>query len=228
MRWCLFPTLLAISPDQKDIFLHELDEYYVLRKRVLIDQRGWGLKAHKGRERDPFDHDQAHYLLYIVKNKVWAGVRLMPTTGPNLTMDVFAHLIEASCNFHATVNVWEVSRFVTESGGGCPHGLIRKATFMLFMGVIEYGILHNLHSILATTDIRLERILRMCQWELKRLGGLEKIGNTFVVSGLLEISERIRHKVYQNTGMSPIVFCREALQNKCLLSLAPFKEEGVN
>lgn len=204
--------LYVVSPDKRKIFDQELENYFRLRKRVLIDQRGWDLKSEDGKEIDQFDHDQAHYLIYKCPetDRVCAGVRLTPSTAPNLTLDIFPHLIDPKRGFSPSPDVWESSRFVTESlETKSQKGMIREATFILFIGMIEYGLRHNLQLFLTMTEVRLERIGKMNQWYLQRLGEVEKVGNTFAVSGLLEVSEEIRQKMRRNSGILRNIFWDE-------------------
>jgi acyl homoserine lactone synthase len=206
-------VLYIVNPDNREVFREDLDAYFRLRKRVLIDQKGWDLKSENGKEMDQFDHDQAHYLIYksAGKDTVSAGVRLTPTLAQNLTLDIFSHMIDSRQGFLASPKVWESSRFVAETLETTSQiNLIKEATFMLFIGMIEYGLRHNFHSILTMTEVRLERIGRMYQWYLKRLGGVEKVGNTYAVTGLLEVSEAMREKMRKNSNIFKDVFWNES------------------
>jgi N-acyl-L-homoserine lactone synthetase len=201
--------LRVVSPDKRGVFKDDLENYFRLRKTVLIDERGWDLKSKDGKEIDQFDHDQAHYLIYkdIKTEEVLAGVRLTPSMAPNLTVDLFSHLIDSQNGFSPSPQIWESSRFVTKSVKAPGRkGLIKEATLILFIGMIEYGLRHHLRALLMLTEIRLERIGKMAQWHLQRLGDVEKVGNTYAVSGLAEVSERIREKVRANAGILGNVF----------------------
>ena len=186
--------LRIISPENRKFFSQDLDDYFRLRKKILIDQLGWDLKSIEGKEMDQFDHDQAHYLIYKLPKTgtIAGGVRLTPSTVPNLTLDVFANLIDPQKGFSPSSDVWECSRFVIDSMKiETQESLIKEATLVLFIGMIEYGLSHKIHAYIATTEIRLERIIRMARWNFERLGRVEKVGNTLAVSGILEVSGRI-------------------------------------
>lgn len=210
-------VLYVVSPEKRQVFVKELGEYFKLRKRVLIDQRGWDLKSDNGKETDSFDHEQAHYLIYKSPHtgEVSAGVRLTPTTAPNLTTDLFSNLIDPSKGFCRSINVWECSRLVTEP---CktrePKRLIREATSVLFIGMIEYGLRLHYRQLLTMTEVRLERIGRLNAWCLQRLGKVEQVGNTKAVTGLLEVSQNIRAKMRKKSGISRNIFWDEGEGNK--------------
>lgn len=204
--------LYIVSPENREVYGKELEEYFKLRKRVLIDQRGWDLKSEDGKETDTFDHEQAHYLLYKSPHTgdISAGVRLTPTTAPNLTTDVFSNLIDPKKGFSRSTKVWECSRLVTEP---CPiktpRKLTREATSVLFIGMIEYGLRLHYKQLLTMTEVRLERIGKLNEWHLQRLGNVEQVGSTRAVTGLLEVSQKIRARMRKKSGISKKIFCDE-------------------
>ncbi|MBM3468726.1 MAG: GNAT family N-acetyltransferase [Alphaproteobacteria bacterium] len=201
--------LHIVSPASQDFYQKDLEDFFKLRKKILIDERGWNLTAEKEQEIDQFDHDQAHYLLYKPDEKgaVIGGVRLTPTLVPNLTMNIFSSLIKPERGFAPSQRIWESSRFVTASINCDKHkGIIKKATAELFVGMIEYSLLHGLESLLMLTEIRLERIGRMLQWHLDRLGDVSRVGNTLAVTGLAEISEAVLRRVRRNGGIHHEIF----------------------
>jgi N-acyl-L-homoserine lactone synthetase len=204
--------LCIVSPDKRDLYEEELEDFFRLRKSVLIDQRGWDLKSKDGMEIDQYDHDQAHYLIYKdpESGDILGGVRLTPTLAPNLTLHTFSHMIDPKMGFIPSDLVWESSRFVTAYGQKtCQKGILREITLTLFIGMIEYGLMQNIHSLLTMTEIRLERIGRMAQWHLQRLGNVEPVGNTFAVVGLIEISGAVRRRMRENCGIWRPVFWGE-------------------
>ncbi len=148
--------LYIVAPDNKKLFRQELEGYFKLRKRVLIDQLGWDLKSVDGKETDQFDHDQAHYLIYKTPGigQIAGGVRLTPSTVPNLTMDIFSNLIDSKKEFTPSNRIWESSRFVTESvKATAQKSMIREATLMLFIGMLDYGLSHNPSTPHKTTPL---------------------------------------------------------------------------
>lgn len=191
-------NLCIVSPQSREHYGAELKQYFILRKQVLIDQRGWDLKSIGDQEIDQFDHEYAHYLLYKddKTGRVLGGVRLTPSLAPNLTMNIFAHLIDSQLGFCVNPHVWESSRYVTTSVEKATHkGLIRNITLQLFVGMIEYSLRMNVYALLTLTEVRLERIGRMVGWPLRRLGRIEYLGDTHAVVGLVETNEIIKRQV---------------------------------
>ena len=81
------------------------------RGSQFIDQLGWELTTdEKGRELDEYDGFNPLYLILTdgAGDHV-ASTRLMPTTGPNMAADHFAHLTDGVAISSATI--WETTRF---------------------------------------------------------------------------------------------------------------------
>lgn len=200
LSWKNF-MLYRIAPSSQRFFMKELEEYFKLRKSVLVDECGWDLPVESEKEQDSFDHDQAHYLLYKdpQQGQIVGGVRLIPSVDPNLTCDIFPSLIDVKKKFVPSPRIWEGSRLVVKS----TEKTFLQETFMtrtmahLLMGIIDYGLAQEFHKLLVMTDVRLERMSAMVQWPLLRLGNVQKVGNAQAVVGLLEISLKVREKIHR-------------------------------
>jgi acyl homoserine lactone synthase len=161
-----------------------------LRGRVFKDRLGWDVSVSDGLEIDQYDTFKPTYLLALEQDIVVGCVRLLPTTGCNMLADTFPVLLDGN-PAPKTTAIWESSRFCvdTESAAATAENGLRKATFLLFAAMIEWGQQHNLQAIATVTDLRMERILRRAGWRLDRLGTPRQIGTTNAVAGLLPISE---------------------------------------
>ena len=160
-----------------------------LRGRVFKDRLGWDVSVSDGLEIDQYDTFKPTYLLALEQNVVVGCVRLLPTTGRNMLADTFPVLLDGNPAPRTTA-IWESSRFCvdTESAAATAENGLRKATFLLFAAMIEWGQQHNLQAIATVTDLRMERILRRAGWRLDRLGTPRQIGPTKAVAGLLPIT----------------------------------------
>lgn len=222
--------IYVVMPTNKHLYQSELIEFFKLRKQILIDQRKWDLKSYNDMEIDQFDHNHAHYLLYksFDTGTILGGVRLTPSIAPNLTMDIFSHLIDSQHGFCRSPYVWESSRYVTAAcEKTLQKGIIREITLILFIGMIEYCLQRNVHALVMLTEIRLERIGQMVGWHLNRLGNVERVGNTYAVTGLAGISESIRKRVREIAGISRPVFLPEPRIGR-LYSTSIDKNTGAN
>lgn len=164
-----------------------MDSFYRLRKRVFIDRLKWDIPTDGIREIDQFDHEDAHYLLLKGQNnEVFGGARLTDYKKPNLTKDIFPHLIEKPLD--AGKKILEVSRFAVEA---CEETIkvIRKATLDLFIEIHKTALKKSIDQIIITCEVRLERLLRMVGWPLTRLGSPVEMDGTYVIVGVLPVHQ---------------------------------------
>ncbi|MGY3506678.1 MULTISPECIES: acyl-homoserine-lactone synthase [unclassified Bradyrhizobium] len=160
-----------------------------LRGRVCKDRLDWDVSVSNGLEIDQYD-TLAIYLLVLEQDDVIGCVRLLPTAGRNMLADTFPVLLDGNPAPRATT-IWESSRFCvdTKTVAATAENGLRKATFLLFAAMIEWGQQSDLQAIATVTDLRMERILRRAGWRLDRLGTPRQIGTTKAVAGLLPITD---------------------------------------
>ncbi|WFU45750.1 acyl-homoserine-lactone synthase (plasmid) [Bradyrhizobium sp. CB82] len=158
-----------------------------LRGRVFKERLDWDVSISDGLEIDQYDAFNPTYLLALEQNAVVGCVRLLP--GHNMLADTFPVLLDGHAAPKAD-RIWESSRFCvdTQNVATIAENGLRKATFLLFAGMIEWGQRRDLQAIATVTDLRMERILRRAGWQLDRLGTPRQIGATKAVAGLLPIT----------------------------------------
>lgn len=187
--------LQLITPDRYGEFIDDLAEMHRLRYRVFKERLGWDVQISGDMEVDEFDACRPVYLLQRDDDgRVQGCVRLLPTTGPTMLRDTFPALLDRQ-TAPASDTIWESSRFGVDlcNRQAKAAGSIAKATYELFAGMIEFGLMRRLTDIVTVTDARMERILCRARWPLKRLGAPRPIGKTIAVAGYLEVSdERLR------------------------------------
>ncbi len=84
----------VISSANRERYSNELDQIFRLRHRVFKQRLDWDVASVDGRERDAFDDLDPVYLFGRgPTGEVNATWRLLPTTGPNMLRDSFAHLL---------------------------------------------------------------------------------------------------------------------------------------
>jgi N-acyl-L-homoserine lactone synthetase len=113
------------------------------RKIVLMDRLGWDLESPDGlHEIDRYDGDDT---LYLIVHQAQTGrhlgsVRLLPSTGPHLLGDVFAHLCADGVPMGP--DVCEITRLVTSPGLNRAEALQvrRQLSIALFEHALEQGI----------------------------------------------------------------------------------------
>ena len=150
-----------ITPDRYGAFLGELAEMHRLRYRVFKERLGWDVEVSGDMEIDEFDACRPAYLLQTDdEDRIQGCVRLLPTTGPTMLRDTFPLLLDGQ-RAPASDTIWESSRFGVDlrSRDEKTGRSIARATYELFAGMIEFGLMRQLTDIVTVTDARMERIL---------------------------------------------------------------------
>lgn len=186
-EWRLI-MLIHLPPHSKKYNREILQDLYVSRKKIFIDRLSWNLKNDGLKEIDQFDHDQCHYLASVYNNEVIGGVRLTPSTAPNLTFDIFKDILKLPRSIERCPYLLESSRFGIEKTRELPvtNGL-RQKTMELFEGMLKFALDYKYKKIITVTDIRIERILKLSNWPLERLTEVKEVGNTYSIIGLLDV-----------------------------------------
>ena len=192
-----------------------LESMYRLRHNIFVERLGWDIPTSGGMERDQFDHEDTYYLcLRNQEGDVVASCRFLPTSGPNLLCDVFPELVDGKPA--RDLRIWEASRLAIDhrkerlvSAGGC-----RKVAGTLFCGIMEFALAMKLTHMVSVSDERLERLLSLAGWNLKRLGQPLNIGDCIIAGEQTEVSFEalqilrrkagIRQAVLDASDLSPI------------------------
>lgn len=204
-------VIQLITPDAYAAFIDELAEMHRLRYRIFKERLGWDVQVAGDMEVDEFDACRPVYLLQRDHDgRVQGCVRLLPTTGPTMLRDTFPALLDGEAAPASEV-VWESSRFGLDLGADHPKasGGIATATYELFAGMIEFGLMLRLTDIVTVTDIRMERILLRAGWPLRRLGQPRSIGKTTAVAGYLEVSADTIVRIRKAGGLEGSVIWQE-------------------
>lgn len=181
---------IAINANEHGGLGSLLDEMHQLRARVFAGRLGWQVKIEYGRERDEYDALDPTYILALTEHGDVAGcARLLPTTGPTMLSQTFPQLL-AGGRLRGKPTMVESSRFCVDTrgegrGGRFPH----QATLTMFTGIIEWSMSNGFDEIVTATDVRFEPILQRAGWPMRRLGGVERIGDTMSVAGILPADE---------------------------------------
>ncbi|TIU72454.1 MAG: conjugal transfer protein TraI [Mesorhizobium sp.] len=191
-----------ITPDCYSQFTEELEEMHRLRHRVFRDRLNWDVSVSGGYEVDTYDAlGPCYLLLRSSSGRVDGCVRLLPTAGPTMLRDSFSILLGGR-QAPEDPRIWESSRFALDLPSSAPKEAgIALGTYELFAGMLEFGLSHDLTSIVTVTDLRIERILRRAGWPLERLSDPETIGNTRAIAGYLGVSADNLAAIRRNGGI---------------------------
>ncbi|MBI2741040.1 MAG: GNAT family N-acetyltransferase [Rhodospirillales bacterium] len=203
-----------ISQDHYGEFMEELADMHRLRYRVFKQRLAWDVEVSGDLEIDQFDALHPVYLLQRGRDgRVRGCVRLLPSTGPTMLRETFGSLLNGEAA-PASPSIWESSRFaldLRQDAAAAVSG-IAKATYELFIGMVEFGLARGLTAIVTVTDLRMERILRRAAWPLRRIGIPYPIGTTKAIAGYLEISHEALGRLRREGGLErPVLWAPVAL-----------------
>lgn len=186
-----------------------VDAMLRLRAQVFGDRLRWQVECADGRERDEFDDAAPTYIMAVEDGGDVIGcVRLLPAIRTSMLQEVFAELLDGG-RLSVHERMLESSRFCVarrgpftngEAGEG---GLLQRTTRMLFAGIIEWGLSHGYDELVTATDLRLERLLKLAGWPMRRLGEPVMIHETKSVAGSLALSEETFRSVRPD-GYAPL------------------------
>lgn len=139
------------------------------RKTVLMDRMGWDLRSPDGlHELDEYDQDDTLYLIVHqpATHRHLGSVRLLPSTGPHLLGDKFAHLCLDGVPIRP--DVWEITRLVTAPGLSRAEALqVRR---QLSIALFEHALGHGIARYTMVTHMAWLPSLLSIGWDAEPLG----------------------------------------------------------
>lgn len=153
----------VIDKQNRHLYEDVLDQMFRLRKKIFVDERGWEMPVQDGKEIDQFDTEDADYVLYIDdKGDIKVGLRYMPYSVPNMTKDVFGHLLYEPPKGRL---VYEMTRaFIVEEARDS--GLFS----LLLCAKYEYLLWRGASHLIEVVDTRFLPMLLETGWHMRVVG----------------------------------------------------------
>lgn len=178
-----------------------IDQMFRMRATVFADRLGWKVSVRDGREIDRFDQEDPVYVLSLDEGNgsLRGGVRLLPTTGPNMLRDVFHELVPDGAV--QSPLIWESSRFAVNphsaaSARTSDHNhLLNQTTTELLIGLVDVCQHAGIEYIVSVFDARMARIFRTADCDYELIGTPKRIGRIMAYAGLFEVSNATRRRL---------------------------------
>lgn len=140
------------------------DDMLRARRTQFVETLGWELAVdNAGRETDCYDRMNPLYVILTDdEGRHLASSRVMPTTGPTMIGDVFAHMTDGVPV--SSPLIWETTRFFV--AGNAPP---RAASALMWAGCalgLEAGITHYA----GVTGAHMTRVFAACGWAPEIIG----------------------------------------------------------
>lgn len=172
------------------------DQMFRDRGTQFIDELGWRLTTDdKGRELDEYDRYNPLYLILSddAGDHV-ASTRLMPTTGPNMAADHFAHLTDGVAVSSATI--WETTRFFVAQKAH------RRAAPALMWAGCEIALRAGVEFYLGIIGAHMERVFTACGWKPDVVGRSGE-GADAISACLWEVTPEVSDQLARRAGIRP-------------------------
>ena len=181
--------------DQLPRFPRLADSMFRDRARQFHDRLGWDVRVdRRGHERDEYDALNPLYVIWEREDGLHGGsMRFLPTTGPTMINDHFAHLLGGG-----TIQsplIWECTRFCLSPGAG------RTTSAALALGAGELMQAFHLRHYVGVFDARMQRIYRLMGLEPEVIGAAGE-GRGRIAVGLWSMREEAFAPTLARLGLS--------------------------
>lgn len=196
-----------ITPENKSFHTQVIEDMFRLRKRVFLDQLGWDVAATRGMEFDAYDNIDCIYLVSVdaTTQKVQGSLRVMPTVGPHLMRDVFAHWFDEPVVFESAT-IWEVTRFCIDPefqrGPYTPCGL-NLVSSELLIALAELGVKAGLTQVTGLCHRGMMNVLKRTKWPPEIIASSSSPPTGTVYLGLWDISPQVVQSLQIASGLGP-------------------------
>ncbi|HJU38641.1 MAG TPA: acyl-homoserine-lactone synthase [Tahibacter sp.] len=174
-----------------------LDGMFRVRREQFAERLGWDVSVDpSGREFDFYDTIGPVYVLALddESERCVGGLRLLPTTGPNMLKDIFRETLRCE-SFVPSRNVWEISRLAVAGNpaeGGFGFG---ETPASLIRAMLAEASRVGLTALVGVTTTSVTRMMRGFGLDVERLGEPAVIGSARSVAFRLPISDRMLQRV---------------------------------
>lgn len=178
-----------------------IDAMFRMRAAVFAGRLEWDVTVTNGWEIDRFDAEDPLYLLSVDERSgaLQGGVRLLPTTGPNMLRDVFPVLVPGGAPVSPLI--WESSRFAINPAAfdGAERAeanhVVNRTTVELLCGIVEVCQRAGIEHIVSVFDARMARIFRSINCAFEVIGAPARIGKTMTYAGIFDMSDIMRERL---------------------------------
>ncbi len=177
--------------------IHLLDRMYKLRHTVFAERLRWTSLNNSQREIDLYDVINPVYLICRdPAGEVVGCWRLLPTTGPYMLRDIFAHLLWGAPPPEQP-DIWEISRFAIDPQWRDYDslGAVGSVVGQMLLDLFDFSEANGITRIIAASDIRFDRILKRAGLKTTHYGPAVRMENSHAVAGWANITPKNRKRI---------------------------------
>ena len=197
---------LKIEAHQYHRYAGLIDQFLQLRKRVFADDLGWDVEVANDRERDAYDDCSPVYLFWTNDDatKVYAGLRLMPTTGPTLLHDVFSATFGDQVDLIGA-SIWEATRLCFDADllkAEQPAVAPMRAMMLMIAFAHEVAADAGITTLVSNYEPHHARVYNRAGVHFEEIGRADGYGRRPVCCGLFHVSKAGLAEIYATLGIS--------------------------
>jgi acyl homoserine lactone synthase len=165
-------AIVVVEPHNAREHQHLLDGMFQLRAHVFHGRMGWDVEVIDDMERDRFDDLMPVYVIDADGPTVRGSLRLLPTTGPTLSVETFSDTLPDAAALSAPT-IWECSRLCV---GDYQFRTQVEIVANLSIALGHLCLRHGIETIIANTH---RKIMRLCQsvgFDVEILGYTDRFG----------------------------------------------------
>lgn len=193
--------IFIVNAGNRAMFERDLLQMHRQRKAVFVEGLGWNVPVVNDLEIDRYDREDTTYLVAKedLGGPVLASVRLLPTIGPHLMIDLFPEACSGETPRGPAI--WEVSRF-------CATPTVRSRRWRMQLlwemvcGVMETALLFDLDEVTFAANRALLPLMLNCGWHAVPLGPTLPDGNDKVTAVRASITTEGLRNVRRRFGIN--------------------------
>lgn len=199
-----------VTAENKHLYKKEMHDQFRIRHEIYVEERGWeALRSMDRLERDPFDTDDAAYLLAIENDRVIGGSRFTPTTKPHLLSEVFPHLADVRGIPRAPDIVeWTRMYAIKEKRASWQNN---GAVGQIMSGAIEYCLTEGISAFTFIFEVWHLARMHESGWKVSPLGLPTIIENSWWLAALVKIDDEVLQGTRRFCGVPGPVLVRKGI-----------------
>jgi len=188
----------------KNVYL--LEQMFRLRAEVFHDRLAWDVVVKDGEERDKCDDQNPVYVIYTDEHgRLKGSLRLLPTTGPTLSADLFSDTDPDAAHLMAPT-IWECTRFCLDDDAWQKDRLESLlASTVLLVALGDLALRAGIESIVGVFDASMLHLWRRIGYDVEVLGSTSRSSCPLYL-GLHPISEAIVSRIKKSLKEARSVF----------------------
>jgi acyl-homoserine lactone synthase len=198
----------VITRDNAHLYEKELQQYFLLRHEIFVEERGWkDLEQSSRVETDTYDNEHATYLLAIDRERVVGGQRLYPTLRPHMISEVFAHMAHRGIPQAPDIFEWTRYFVIKERRTG-------RTDCRLLAAVQEFCLEEGIRQLTAVVEMWWLPRWQQTGFKVQPLGLPTMIEGQPCIAAAIQISRESLERVRKVAGLRGSCLVQQGLNAK--------------